>query len=393
MNIKKIIIRLFVLVFMLIPSIVAANCISPLLTPRECDFKNEDTNLWLYQPPLKWTEEDKFEENIDAAKQFATNYINSIKVTGDAHIRYLHVGKAAAQQAMEAFQTAQALAAEASNDPWNLKTIYTDLICEAFWQTVEGTVPGFEAGDCAFEWIAAIQNLQKNAEAIQKIEDIINNPHLLLGEEWGDVADDMDRVMAEYNELETMARNLTDIEMEQEIRDKFRTFDQMLAAPVNPLYHNNIERPEIDLALENTVRDIMMGTQAAAKNMYGAGQINARNPNYVLDPANPANYRSDLEEIEGLEYKNEFAMGRMQGTELNNMAKSLEGQAWLEIIEQYRAIGYMTGLDMQSDLQRDKHSKAMWAKATEELQPPGQELNPTDGNPVGFNPAPAAFNY
>ena len=31
-------------------------CVNPIATPTECDFKNEDTHLWLNQPGWKLNE-------------------------------------------------------------------------------------------------------------------------------------------------------------------------------------------------------------------------------------------------------------------------------------------------------------------------------------------------
>jgi len=379
--------RLALFASLLLPTFAWANCISPLITPRECDFKNEDTNLWLYQPPLKWTSDEKVDTAIESGKEFADQYLNSVKMTGDQAMQYLYAGKAAAQQAVIAIQTTQALIAQGSNDPWNLKTIYTDLICSVFYAGVQAAT-GTRTGDCNFNYIAAAQTIQDNLDTVQKIRDIANNPYLILGEEWGEVADDMDRVMAEYNELETMARNLTGPQMQAKLDEKFKTFQQQLINPIDPVTHKQIVRPEIDKALENTIRDILMGTQANAKNLYGARAINDNDPNYVFDPTNLAEiYKSDLEESQGVEYKNHFAVGRMQATEIKNMANSLQGQALLDITEQYMTLGYMSGLDMQSELEMENQNTAYGERFNAELQTPQNELRIGDGVPVGIRPA------
>jgi len=54
------VVRLLVLVVLAsiaMPS--AARCISPLITPTECDFKNEDTHLWLSAAPCHHRDGDQ----------------------------------------------------------------------------------------------------------------------------------------------------------------------------------------------------------------------------------------------------------------------------------------------------------------------------------------------
>ena len=65
-----------------------AICIAPTITPRECDFKNEDTHLWGNQPGLYFAKEDRVDELIEQGESFIENYHSSVKTTGDAAIRY-----------------------------------------------------------------------------------------------------------------------------------------------------------------------------------------------------------------------------------------------------------------------------------------------------------------
>ena len=365
---------MFVLGLIVLPTPVHAICISLTVTPAACNFKNEDTNLWWYQPPLKWTNDEKFATSIDAAEEFVHQYLNSVKATGDDAIRWMHEGKAAAQETLNFLQTTQIAIAEARNDPWNLKAIYTDLLCDTTFSLLESQT-GIRTGSCSASWIADIDTLLENTEVIEKIREIVANPYLVLGEEWGDVADDIDRVMAEYDELETMARNLDGDAIEEALEEKFRRFEGMLANPMDATLHREVTRTLIDETLENTLRDTLMATQANSKNLYGAA---------IIDPDDAADYRSDLDESRSFIEKNRNAVGRMQAMELANMGKSLQGQAWLDILEQQRAMGYLIGLDMQSEMELENQSRSEWYEHTRELHPPETRRASDDGVALGF---------
>jgi hypothetical protein len=286
----------------------------------------------------------------------------------------MHVGKAAAQEALNIVETIDMIIAEGVNDPWNLRDIYTDIRCEIIFTALE-TASGISTGDCFGNPIADVQKLFENLEEVEKIRAIIENPFLVIGEEWGDVAEDMDRVRAEYNELETMARNLTSAEMETELNAKFKTFQDMLINPTGAQAHRNVVRSLIDETRENTVRDILMATQANAKNLYGAAAI---------DPADIAVYKSDLEESRGYKFKTENAVGRMQATELMNMGKSLQGQAWQDMLEQQRAMGHMVGLEMEAEMESQNQATSEWYEYSKELLPLVDQINPNDGAALGF---------
>ena len=362
------------LLLLILPINAFAICISPTITPRECNFKNEDTALWLYQPPLKWTADEKLFESIESANEFALQYLNGVKTTGDAAIRYLHAGKAAAQANLAVLQAVRGAAAAASNDPLQLKTLYTDRLCEAFYSAAEES-SGIRTGACDFDWLALPETLAQNQAVVERIHAILMNPSLVLGQEWGDVVDDVNRVRAEYNGLETMAANLTADALAEQLAAKFRSFEAMLQAPMTNDQHRSQVRSLIDLTRAHTTRDVLMATQANAKNLFGATAI---------DPADLAQYRSDLDESRGLKTKTETAIGRLQSMELNNMAKSLQGQVWFDVLEQQRALGFLTGLDKQAELEQHNQDTSVWYDWTRELHPPQTRLQPNDGVPLGF---------
>lgn len=288
-----------------------AICIAPTITPRECDFKNEDTHLWGNQPGLYFAKEDRVDELIEQGESFIENYHSSVKTTGDAAIRYMIAPTAAAMTVVEVQQailTAQMLA----NDPWSLKRIYTDFVCEVYWEAV-GLVYGVDR-DCptTSELLTELQKLQRLDELRQEITDIIVNPNLILGEQWNNSIDEVNAIRARLQSLETFGRNIPTPDMAAFFDERYPSLAALLAAPDESMIQFRERVGRLNTSRQNTIHEHLMATHQ--------NHLNLRD--------------IDQPELERLSDMSVRAVGRMQATEIDNMIGMQDVQNYQAIIEE-----------------------------------------------------------
>lgn len=348
------VIRLLVLVVLAsiaMPS--AARCISPLITPTECDFKNEDTHLWLIQPGHYHQRERNLETLIEDTKKGLTDYVASVKTTGDAHIvPHLATIEAAINNAT--VQTAASVGIVLANDPFKLKNLYLDLTrCIPYWTVIfDETCPS----------TAELPLLLERTRYLTELQDVVDqiraNPFKVLGEEWGDIGDDINEIKAEFNRGRTLARNLDSVTKGAELDVRFPTLGAMLAAP--RMNYATLETQRTDLSI--TVRDTLIDT------LQAAGR------------ASQGQRAEDRAEIERLHSKGRNAIGMMQELEIENMHKINAAGAWAKVVEQQMNMGNLMGVEMADELYTENRQAA-----EDERIMAVDPLNPTV---IGDEPAP-----
>lgn len=348
------IVRLLMLVMlaaMAMPS--AARCINPLVTPTECDFKNEDTLLWLIQPGHYHQRERNLETLIEDTKKSMTDYVASIKTTGDAHIvPHLATMETAINSAT--IQTAASMGIVLANDPFRLKNLYLDLTrCIPYWTIIfDETCPS------TAELPFLIERTRHLTELQDAVDQIRANPFKVLGEEWGDIGDDINEIKAEFNRGRTLARNLDSVTKGAELDIRFPTFDAMLAAP--QMNYTTFEAQRKDLS--NTVQDTLVDT------LQAAGR------------ASQGQRAEDRAEIERLHSKGRNAVGMMQELEIENMHKINAAGVWAKVVEQQMNMGNLMGIEMSDELYNESRKLAEDQRSSV-VDP----LNPTI---LGDEPAP-----
>jgi len=284
------------IVFLFITDLAYANCINPLITPTECDFKNEDTHLIGYQTGVNFAKEDRVEELITQGESFIENYYANVKTTGDAAQRFMIAPTAAAMTVVEV-QQAINTAAILANDPLQLKTIYTDILCEIYW-TAQEVITGINRNcPTTGQLLTDVQQLVELDRVRQEITDIVINPNLVLGEQWTDAIDDVQATRARLQSLDTFGRNIALPDMNAFYDDRYPDLAALVAAPNLNWQQSRDLVGELNTSRRNTIREHMMATHQ--------NHLNLRN--------------NDQPELEALSNMSERAVGRMQAIEINNM--------------------------------------------------------------------------
>ena len=325
----------------------------------ECDFKDEDTQLWFQQPAYKFISDDNVDRLVGDAWTTVHEYRATTKTIGDGAIRG-SIGEMTRRIDETMVNVTASLAATAGNDPWHLKPLYTDLLCEAFWAVVN------PERRCATtdELVLDAVRLAKLAEVRRAIAELAAEPFMVLGEEWGAIAEDVRRIKAEFERLgengeamRTLGRNLAPDALRAEIEARFEGFDEMLADPIL----TRDEWVETRREIGATLRDTMIAS-AGARREIGTVQL-----------------ERDRAELDRIQTWGRNAVGRMQAMELANMTGVQGAQAWLKIREQLTNDGNLVGLDMAAELEDDAQRRAAGFRLRRQLENVGTVL----GNGVG----------
>lgn len=289
----------------------SAVCITPFLTPTECDFKNEDTHLWGNQPGLYFAKEDRVDELIKQGESFIENYHSAVKTTGDAAIRAMIAPTAAAMTIVEvqqAINTALMLA----NDPLSLKLIVTDLYCTLYWEAV-GTVSGI-ARECPStpELLTDIVKLQRLDELRRTITEIALNPNLILGEQWSNAIDEVRSVRDKLQSMDTFGRHIPVPQMNAFFDERYPSLAALIAAPIEDTQQFRTRVGLLNNSRRNTIREHLLATQQNHTNLKSV----------------------DQPELERLAEMSSKAIGRMQATEIDNMLGMQDVQNLQMIVEE-----------------------------------------------------------
>ena len=312
-----------------------AVCITPFLTPAECDFKNEDTHLWGNQPGLYFAKEDRVDELIKQGESFIENYHAAVKTTGDAAIRAMIAPTAASMTIVEVKQAINA-ALMLANDPLSLKLIATDVYCTLYWEAVE-TVSGI-ARECPStpELLTDLVKLQRLDELRQTITDIALNPNLNLGEQWSNTIDELQSVRAKLQSMDTFGRHIPVPQMNAFFDERYPSLAALIAAPIEDTQQFRTRVGLLNTSRRNTIREHMLATQQ----------------NHTILRTD------DQSELERLAEMSSKSIGRMQATEIDNMLGMQDVQNLQMIVEQ---IMNSTTLTMQD--YADAHDEATRKRA------------------------------
>lgn len=303
----------------------SAECISRLLTPNECQYWKEKRQLIYTQPATKFISVEKTDRLLDEMETFYQNYLSSVKVTGDAAIANARVTAAGMLGAAIDIDAAmQALMA--ANDPYLLKPVY-DIECTAFWQVVAGeTCPGTADLPVDPARMAALR------EMLAKIEAIAENPFLVLGEEWGDITDDVREIDAAYDRLKTLGRNVLPEAFDERYAQSVQSLEALLADPIetSAKYARRMHE-EVSPTTIDTTKDTLESIAAVRGAMI----------------------TEDIDELVSLQDKSVHEIGRMQAAEVSNMIASQGAESWLKIGELYGATTNMMAVDAAAEQYRE----------------------------------------
>jgi len=269
------------LVLLFVSGPIYAECVSPITTPTECYFKREDTHLAVLQPSMYFAKEDRVDELIAHGESFLENYYSSVKTTGDAATRFMIVPTAAAMTIVEATEAAN-LAIVLANDPWNLKTIYTDVVCE-LWFEFNDEVFNTELGPLLGEFLEVesvdrdcpktseiFEDVEKLAEldrVREEIMGVITNPNINMGEEWSNSIAEIESIRDRLRSLDTFGRNIEMPDMNAFFDARYPNLASLVAAPDETFAQSRNRVGELNTSRNNTIREHMMGTHQNHKNL------------------------------------------------------------------------------------------------------------------------------
>lgn len=314
-----------------------AVCVSPLLTPTECDFKNEDTHLWLNQPGWRINETKKVNNLIASASQTIDQYLATVKTTATGTIGGVNLPAMMDDIAVSIGQTVARSTAGTGllllNDPYKLKNMYLDLSrCLPFWEVVyDETCPS------ALDLPSSVVKIAEMRVLAEKIRAVKNTPNMILGEEWGAIAEDLEAIKATFDSAKTLGRNFDTATKLAEFENRFSSFDEMLTKPRLTIARWEAERSEVSETLNDTFRDTM-------KSMHELSQTSA--PSTTGTPRT-----SDADEVVAISNMSRNAVGRMQSMEIDNMSKNHTAQMWNKLVEHEINMGNMMALDYADELQ------------------------------------------
>ena len=316
----------------------SAECTFATVYTGDCDFKNEDTHLWWWQPGAKFTSDEVTDTLVQDAWATIYNYYATTKVTGDGAIRgdidkmKDDINEAIAEAAVD-------LAATAYNDPIDLKPMYTDVICDVFWGAVADL-------DCktTSELVLDAQRLWDLSEVRIAIAKLQTEPFLFLGEEWGGIADDLIAIRDQFDELETIGENLDPDTIAAEIGRRFKGYAEVLAGPKTSEADWLASQREISKTLHATLADTMAASKEISDQSIG-----------------------DEGELATLQQFSRDSVGRMQQMELGNMTGTQSNQEWLKIQRLMTQRGNLIGVDMAAEMNAHATARAEGARMREQL--------------------------
>ncbi len=332
------------------PSFDVAGRCNPFLGGWECDFKKEDTHLWWNQPAMKFITEENTDTLVSDAWSAVHQYYSTTKTLGDDAIRPKIAEMRNSVDNAIASATAD-LAVTAINDPRSLKPTYVDTVCNAYWGLVAD-----RTCKSTPKLVMDLERLFELGEVRTAIAEIELNPNLYLGEEWGDIGQDIQDIKAQFNRAETIGRNLTPEAIGTEVGRRFEGMAEVLTQPKTTQAEWITSRREVSKTLHSTVAD----TLASAN-----------------ERANQA--AEDRSESDRLAQFSRNSVGRMQQAELSNMNKTQSNQQWLKMREILIERGHLIGLDMAAQMQEDSVYEAEGERTHEPIPTAG----PVIGNEVG----------
>lgn len=318
----------------------------------ECDFKNEDTHLWAYQPGLKFLTDDDTDTLVNDAWAAVHGYYAATRALGDGEIRPQIAQMRDAIDAALA-SAATELVATASNDPLYLKPQSTDLYCNAFW-----SVAVQADRECATtdELVLDTQRIIELTEVRAAITQIELDPGLYLGEEWGDIAADIGAIRGEFKRAETLGQNLTPDALASEVGRRFEGINEVLAGPKTTQAEWIASRREVSKTIEDTMLDTLEASAELSRQV-----------------------EDDRGELDTLGDFSRRSVGRMQQTELGNMTDVQAAQEWAKIEEILIQRGNLVGVDMAAEMQKDSMRRAESERTRRPLPNTGTII----GNEVG----------
>lgn len=321
-----------------------AVCVSPLLTPTECDFKNENTHLWLNQPGWRINETKRVRNLIESATQTIDQYHANLKTTGSGVVGGIDLSERM-NQISDAIEQAVAVSTAGmgqilANDPYNLKAFLDISVCTSFWQvTYDEQCPS------PIDLLSDIEQLDDLQDLALAIREVRNNPDLVLGEEWGAIREDIELIRSEFNSAKTLANTL-DIDTKiNEYQRRFSDLGEMLAKPQLTIDRWEAERAEISATLNDTIRDTV-------KSMHELSSGDAASPTGLPRV-------DDATEIARLSDMNRRALGRMQAMEIGNMTANHTAQVWAKLVEHQMNMGHLIAADYASEMQATNTGRAM----------------------------------
>ncbi len=327
-----------------------AECTPATVYTGDCDFKNEDTHLWLIQPGHKFQSDDDTDELVNDAWTAIYEYYSTTKTLGDDAIRdSIDTMREAIQEAL--YEAVASLAGTLINDPIDLKPLYTDYICDVFWGAVLDR-------DCATtsELVLDAERVWDLTEVLLAIYKLQAEQFLFLGEEWGDIAVDIAKIKEQFDELETIGQNLEPDEVAEQVEQRFPGYREVLAGPKTTQAAWIASRREISATLHATMGDTLAGVSEISRQ--------------VQDD------RTELEKLTGF---SRDSVGRMQQFELGNMTGTQANQEWLKISELMLMRGNLEALDMASDMNKQSVQFAEGERARRQLPTVGTVI----GNEIG----------
>jgi len=306
----------------------------------ECIFMKESNQLTMDEQSLLRKTKYDLTRTIEDSKQLAIQWQNGLKSTGPTPDQIAMIPDVVSDLTRVSGSAASIVAKTVMSDPWKMHK----------WKKADfrwKCIVAYKEPCILVKDLVDISNMAVNGikEAKNKLNSVLDNPNLVLGEEWGNFEKDINEIRSRYKSVESMAHNLSPKNLENRYKKHFKFYGEQLKMTVYSRAEWENETGKASHVMNDSIRDTLMATKKQYQRM-----ANTQN----------AGDLSDLESIKSLNEKLPMQVGRMQAYEQLNMRKIQSVDAWRMIQESYLSQNDLFALDMaEEEREEGAHEAAL----------------------------------
>ncbi|MCB1753896.1 MAG: hypothetical protein KDJ38_00145 [Gammaproteobacteria bacterium] len=304
---------------------VMAECISPMLTPTECDFKDEDTQVLAIIEGFMQRQDTQTYEFSRDLQVWEKQWRNALKLSGPRdQLATVNAAIAAGFTAIQS--TIDAAAAYQAADPLELRTLLLpqrELICATLYMD-----PGCQE-TVDPEVVTAIM------QAISDWQKLLNYDHLTLGYTPGDIEQDLMEVRGSYNELDYLSHTRTQQAREQIYEKAFPIYEDLMFVTDDFVAAASFTREEGEgytKARSAVVQDTIRDSQSAMRRMLE--RMTEPGENGALSDLDQSRHYKDLVD---------YQLGLQQTLENKSQQEAQLVEGWMGVNELYLEQGSIFG--------------------------------------------------
>jgi len=322
---------LLVFIFVFSESLYSTEGIDCGIDPEqwaECIFMKESKQLTMDEQSLLRKTKYDLKRTINDSKQLAIQWENGLKSTGPTPAQIAMIPNMVVDLTRTSISAGGIVAETIMSDPWERhkwNKVEHQITCIAYYKE-----PCILIKDLADISSMAVNGIK---EAKNKLNAVLKNPNLVLGEEWGNFEKDINTIRNSYKSVESSTHNLSPQILEGRYKKYFKSYEEQLQIPVYSRAEWESETGAASHVMSDSIRDTLLATKTQYERMTKTQGADL----------------SDLESIKVLNDKLPLQVGRMQAYEQLNMRKIQSVDAWRMIQESYLSQNDLFALDMAEE--------------------------------------------